>query len=139
MNPRATLAFGLDLHLTTAAEGGRLTALLGGHAENGRLNYRPNWGLPGMTPPEQTAAPVFGFSRENIAPGANCRAVIVAMFFAAVPLWSAVQPGTDLPMYEGTKVCGMGRVLWRKETQMPLPDPDVDRFVAWLEGRSEAH
>ena len=137
MEVRPTLAFGLDLHLRATAEGGRHTALLGGHAEGSRFNYRPNWGLPGMTPPEQTGGPVFGFSRENIAPGDRCRAVIVAIFFAEVPLWSEVRPGADLPMYEGSKVCGVGHVVWRVETRTPLPATDADRFVAWLEGRAD--
>ena len=73
---RDTVAFGIDLRLTTTAEGGRRTPLLGGWDRDQRFNYRPNWGLPTMTLPEQTGAPVFAFSRRNIAPGETCRAVI---------------------------------------------------------------
>ena len=29
--------------------------------------------------------------------------------------------------------------LWRTETQLPLPDADVEKFVSWLEGQSKAH
>ena len=89
METRATVAFGLDLHLTS-----------------------------------------------TVAQGEDCRAVIVAMFLPEVPMWSDVQTGADLLMYEGSKVCGVGHVLWRIETRMPLPDSDADRFLAWLEGAS---
>jgi hypothetical protein len=97
-----------------------------------RPNYRPNWGLPGMTPPEQTGAPVPGFARNNIAPGERVRAVIVAMYSEEVPLWTGVVEGIDLPMYEGSRVCGHGRVLWRAETKWPLPEGDEARFRSWL-------
>jgi len=85
-----------------------------------------------MVPPEQTGAPVFAFSREHIAPGEACRAVIFALFSKQVPLWAAVNEGTDLQMYEGTRVCGVGHVMWRAETKLPVPDEDVSRFLAWL-------
>lgn len=132
MQTRPTFAFGIDLHLTSTEDGGRLTPLLGGVRAEYRLNYRPNWGLPGMTPPEQTGAPVLGFSRENIAPGESVKAVIVAMFSEEVPLWTSVTEGTELPMYEGSRVCGRGRVLWRAATEWPLPEGDSAHFVNWL-------
>ena len=132
MESLATFVFGLELHLTPTADGGRQTTLLGGSATDRRFNYRPNWGLPGMTAPEQTGAPVFAFSREHIAPGEDARAVIVAMFPEEVPLWSAVPEGADLPMYEGPRVCGVGHVVWRAETQLPVSDADESRFLAWL-------
>jgi hypothetical protein len=130
---RDTFAFGIDLRLTTTAEGGRRRPLLGGADREHRFNYRPNWGLPGMTPPGQTGAPVFGFSRENIAPGESCRAVIVAFFPAELLRWASVGERTDLPMYEGTRVCGMGRVRWRAETELPVPPADETRFLRWLQ------
>jgi hypothetical protein len=132
MQARPTFAFGIDLHLTSTDAGGRGTPLLGGAGREHRLNYRPNWGLPGMTPPEQTGAPVLGFARENIAPGESVKAVIVAMFAEEVPLWSAVDEGTELPMYKGNRVCGHARVLWHAVTALPLPDADESRFVEWL-------
>jgi hypothetical protein len=132
MQRRPTFAFGIDLHLTSTEAGGRGTPLLGGAGRESRFQYRPNWGLPGMTPPEQTGAPVLGFSRENIAPGERVKAVIVAMLAEEVPLWLGVAEGTELPMYEGIRVCGHGRVVWRAETEWPLSDADESRFLEWL-------
>src|SRR5690242_11337455 len=117
---RDTFAFGIELRLTSTDEGGRQTPILGGTDPQYRFRYRPNWGLPGMTPPDQTGAPVFAFSRENIAPGESCRAVIVAFFPVVVPRWATVGQGAELPMYEGPRVCGVGRVLWRSATKLPL-------------------
>jgi hypothetical protein len=128
----ASLAFGIELRLSTRKDGGRSVPLLGGMAPETQFRYRPNWGLPGMRPPDQTGAPVLGFSRENIAPGDTVHAVIVAVFFDLVPSWSAVEEGCVLPMYEGPRAVGTGRVLWRMETSWPLPDDDRGRFLTWL-------
>lgn len=132
MDREPTYAFGIELRLTSSADGGRLTPLLGGRGSDRRFACRPNWGLPGMIPPEQTGAPVLGFSREDFAPGETCRAVIVAVFPSQVPLWAAVANGTILPMYEGARVCGVGHVVWRAVTSLPIPDEDASRFLAWL-------
>jgi hypothetical protein len=132
MDREATYAFGVELRLTPSADGGRLTPLLDGSGSDRRFHYRPNWGLPGMIPPEQTGAPVLAFSREQIAPGEACRAVIVAMFPSQVPRWAEVTVGTDLPLYEGSHVRGVGHVVWRAETKFPVPDEDESRFLAWL-------
>ena len=35
-------------------------------------------------------------------------------------------------MYEGVRVCGVWRVLWRSPTELPLPEADEQRFLAWL-------
>lgn len=67
MESFATVAFGVQPHLVETADGGRTTALLGGNDPAPRFKYRPNWGLPGKMPPDQTGAPVLGFSREYIA------------------------------------------------------------------------
>jgi len=86
-----------------------------------------------MTPPKQTGAPVFGFSRTNILPGDQCRAVIVAFLRALVPRWASVEVAAQLPMYEGSRVCGAGLVLWRTATELPVPPADGERFLAWLD------
>ena len=85
-----------------------------------------------MTPPDQTGAPVLAFSRSDVAPGEEVSVVIVPPFPEMVPLWAEVEPGTELPMYEGVRVCGVGRVLWRSPTELPLPEADEQRFLAWL-------
>ena len=130
-----SLAFGIELCLVTENDGGRSSPLLGGTAPETQFRYRPNWGLPGMRPPDQSGAPVLGFSRENIAPGDTVHAVIVAAFFDRVPLWSSVDEGCVLPMYEGPRTVGTGRVLWRRDTSWPLPDNDRDSFLTWLADR----
>lgn len=127
-----TFAFGVLLRLTSSDAGGRQTSLPGGDGPEVRFRYRPNWGLPGMTPPDQTGAPVLAFSRSDVAPGDEVRVVIVPPFPEMVPLWAEVQPGTELPMYEGVRVCGVGRVLWRTTTEWPLPEADEERFRGWL-------
>lgn len=96
-----TYAFGVLLRLTSTREGGRRIPLAGGWDREHRFNYRPNWGLPGMEPPDQTGAPVLGFDQEQIAPGDSARAVIVAFFPGMVPTWALVTPGERLAMYEG--------------------------------------
>ena len=132
-----SFAFGLLLRLTTTAEGGRTTPLAGGRGTDTRFEYRPNWGLPGMTPPEQTGAPVLGFDQTSIAPGDTVRVVIVPPYPPMVQAWTQVQPGDDLPMYEGSRICGHGRVLWRRDTMLPLPETDEQRFRRWLVDGSE--
>jgi hypothetical protein len=135
----STYAFGVHLRLTTTEEGGRSAPLLGGAGPGSRCRYRPNWGLPWMTPPEQTGAPVLGFSGENIHPGADARVVIVPPYPGMVPEWSRVAVGAVLAMYEGPRVCGHGRVLWRRETQLPMPVCDEDRFRAWVMDPAAPH
>lgn len=125
-------AFGILLQLTTTEQGGRRAALPGGAAPTNRFTYRPNWGLPQMVPPEQTGAPVLAFSRETVRPGEQVHAVIAPPFPQMVAEWSRVNVGDVLPMYEGSHVCGHGRVLWRRKTGLPMPDEDADRFSAWV-------
>ena len=90
-----------------------------------------------MVPPEQTGAPVLGFAREVISPGESVRAVIVAFFPPAVHLWEPVRPGIDLPMYEGPRVVGVGHILWRERTVLPLPTDDEATFRTWLGSTAE--
>jgi len=79
----------------------------------------------------------LGFDREQVAPGDTVRVVIVPPFPAMLPSWSQVDAGESLPMYEGARVCGHGRVLWRRATTLPLPIHDEDRFRRWLMEGSE--
>lgn len=129
---RDTYAFGVLLRLTSTDQGGRRTALLGGSGPDVMFWYRPNWGLPEMTPPEQTGAPVLAFSREHIQPGEQAHAVIVPPFPQMMAEWSRVRVGDVLPMYEGARVCGHGQVLWRRDTHLPMSDQDAERFRAWV-------
>jgi hypothetical protein len=90
-----------------------------------------------MVPPEQTGAPVLAFDQERVRPGDTARVVIVPPFPPIVAAWSRVQVGDDLPMYEGAKVCGYGRVLWRRQTTLPVPAEDEARYRRWLAEGSE--
>jgi hypothetical protein len=128
----STYAFGVLLRLTTTEQGGRTTGLAGGAEPEVTFQYRPNWGLPQMTPPEQTGAPVLAFSKADIRPGDDVHVVIVPPYPQMVPEWSHVSIGDVLPMYEGSRVCGHGLVLWRRDTGLPVPDDDAERFRAWV-------
>lgn len=127
-----TFAFGVELRLTTASEGGRSSPLSGDAITEARFAYRANWGLPGVTAPGQTGAPVLAFSQEPVEPGDEVRAVIVVPYPQTVPDWAAVEVGDVLPMYEGSRVCGHGRIAWRRQTLLPLPAEVQDAFMAWI-------
>lgn len=135
MDATPTFAYGLLLRIVPTHDGGRQSALIGGHEPEQRFKYRPNWGLPGMEPPDQTAAPVLGFDWTNIVPGDTCLAICVALFPQLG--WANVQPGADLLMYEGPRICGHARVMWRRSTMWPVPGADVDRFTQWLSESGE--
>lgn len=131
MDSYAAIAFGIDLHLKSVAEGGRSEPLV--NLLDRGWSYRPNWGLPGMAPPEQTGAPVLAFSRDEVLPGENVHAVILTLFPQMVDRWNLeVEPGVVLPMYEGSRVCGHGTVLWRANTTLPLDESEERRFLRWL-------
>jgi hypothetical protein len=131
-----TIAFGLLLKFAATKKDGRSSPLPGGHDISVRFTHRPNWGLPNMAPPDQIGAPVLGFSRSNIQPGDEVRAVIVPLYPEMVGEWDAVTVGDEL--YEGTRVYARARVLWRRGTSWPLPKQDEDRFRTWLAGPDEA-
>jgi len=135
MDPVSTIALGINLRFLPTAEGGRHTLLVGGSQPPVRFTYRPNWGLPGWPDGDQTAAPVLGFSRVDIQPGDDVRAVIVALFPVEVPMWRAVVAGDELRMYEGSRVCGRGHVAWVKGAIWPMPEDEEDRFARWLTRR----
>ncbi len=131
MDSYPAIAFGIDLHLTSTAEGGRSGPLL--NVSDRMLTYRPNWGLSSMAPPEQSGAPVLAFSRDVVLPGESVHAVIVTLFPEMVAQWDReVTPGVSLPMYEGARVCGHGTVIWRGDILTPLAEHDEQRFLQWL-------
>jgi hypothetical protein len=132
MEPITAVAIGIDLDLVPTVEGGRQTPLLGGHAEENRFAYRPNWGLPGWADGEQTAGPVLGFSRTNIEPGERTRAILVPLFPEHAPGWLDVEPNDVLRMYEGPRICGQGVVRWVEPATWPMPDGEQDRLIRWL-------
>lgn len=134
MDPVRTIALGIELHLVPTAEGGRQTPLLGGCEPSSRFTYRPNWGLPGWADGEQTAAPVLGFSRSDIQPGDDVRAIIVPLFAVEVAAWQDVAVGRALRMYEGSRICGRAVVIWVKPASWPMPKDDEEQLAGWLAG-----
>ncbi len=87
-----------------------------------------------MTPPDQSGAPVFAFSREQVLPGDSVHAVIATLVPEMVAQWDLeVEPGVVLPMYEGARVCGHGTVIWRTHITFPLQEREEQRFVKWLD------
>jgi hypothetical protein len=128
----SAIAFGIDLHLTPTAEGGRSTPLL--NLPDRRWTYRPNWGLPSMIPPDQSGAPVLAFSRDQVLPGESVHAVIATVFPEMVDQWNLeVEPGVVLPMYEGARVCGHGTVIWRTNITLPMDESEERPFLRWLD------
>jgi hypothetical protein len=123
------LALGLDLRLLATEEGGRSKPIT-----TGNLQYRPNWGLPGMAGTDQVGAPVLRFGREPLAPGETTRAVVIPRAPQSMHLWLEVKVGDELRMFEGPRVCGTGLVKWIADTERPMPEDDNDRFTAWAEG-----
>ena len=127
-----TVALGLDLRLARTEDGGRQTPLLGGHDEQHRFQYRPNWGLPGWQDGDQTMGPVLGFSRSHIHPGEETRAVIVAVLIESVPDWRSVGLGAELRMYEGSRICGRAIVRWVEPATWLMPIDEQARHAQWL-------
>lgn len=130
----ALLAFGIDLTLTSRAEGGRTTPLIGGQETSRRFQYRPNWGLPGWPDGEQTAGPVLGFSRREIAPADEVQAVFVALFVEHAP-WSTVGVGDVLRMYEGARVCGVAKVRWVERCTWSPAEEQMSKWDEWLDAQ----
>ncbi len=126
------LAFGLDLRLTTTADGGRKSPL--GLAAYEALQYRPNWGLPGMEHPDQVGAPVLCFGTTPLLPGARTRAVIIPLVDLSLATWEQVNAGEELRMYEGPKTCGFELVEWKARTLRPIPPDDHKAFETWCRG-----
>lgn len=44
--------------------------------------------------------------------------------------WERVEVGTELPMYEGLRACGRGRVLWRVHAPLPVSPSQAARLRA---------
>lgn len=127
--PRPALALGIELTLVRTEDGGRVSPVV----PAGDGTYRPNWGLPSMAPPGQTGAPVWRFSRTPVEPGDTVHAVILVVYPRTEAQWRAeVLPGAVLPMYDGPRVHGHGRVLWTGATRTPVPEQDAARFARWL-------
>lgn len=132
-----SLAFGLDLEVTPVSEGGR-SAPIDTSGVNSDYRYRPNWGLPEMVPTDQTGAPVWHFSSDVVNPGDRVKAVIVVPYPMTVDDWNLqVDIGSRLPMYEGSRVCGVGTVLWKRSVEVPLNNVDRAEFSSWL-GRTRS-
>ena len=132
MEPVEVLAIGVDLELMSTQDGGRQRPLPGGSEVSSRFTYRPNWGLPGWPDVEQTAGPVLGFSRTDIRPGDRARAILATLFLDHVPAWWDVSAGDELRLYEGSRVCGLGRVRWVEPATWPMPEAEQSRLAEWL-------
>ncbi len=128
----ATYAYGLRLRFTTVHEGGRVRPLHLVPEGADTYLYRSNWGLPGQTSPDQTGAPVVACSDELVRPGDEVSVVIVPVYAEVLAAWEVVAVDDLLPMYEGSRVCGHGRVLWRRATRLPVPADDVEVFREWV-------
>ena len=87
-----------------------------------------------MQPPDQAGAPVLAFSGRDVEPGQVVRAVIVPLFPDTLEEWAGVRAGLTLPMYEGSRVCGLGEVLWVRPAGLPLSPADEARFCDWVQG-----
>jgi hypothetical protein len=124
---QAWLAIGLDLTLVPAEGGGRQTTL----SLSEPFSYRPNWGLPGMTGPEQTGAPVLCSSAITLEPGGSARVVVIPRTDTHLTEWRLLGQGDDLRMFEGPRVCGHATVRWTQNTSRPPPVLDEARFRAW--------
>ena len=124
----ASFAFGLRLRLTTTQQGGRVTPLHLVPEGTDTYLYRSNWGLPRMTPPDQTGAPFVACSHELVRPGDEVLVVIAPVYAEVLAAWEVVAVDDLLLMYEGSRVCGHGRVLWRRMTRLPVPAEDVALF-----------
>ena len=111
------LIVGVQLHLRETSDGGRRTPV-----SAGRLTYQPNWSRTRPDATRQSGAPVLCTSQRTVAPGDNCRAVIVPLY---PPFWNGLQVGDQLYLYEGGRQCGEATVLKTAEITRPL-DPDIE-------------
>lgn len=131
MDGHPSLALGLRLRLTTPDEGGRRTPIGVSGEPVGQFQYRPDWALP-HAPERLTAAPVVGFSRTPVEPGATVRAVIVSLWPQSLSIWQKVVLGDILRMHEGARVCGLGTVLCVRPVSLPLSRTESSALEAWL-------
>lgn len=128
---KACVALGIILTLIPTAEGGRKQSIVPGP----ELEYRPNWGLPGMVGTEQIGAPVYRVGKNPLAPGESARAVIVSFLSpVARELWQAVNVGDELRMFEGGNIRRKALVEWTRETKRPVPPEDDAEFATWVDG-----
>ncbi|MBT2499391.1 hypothetical protein J7E25_09790 [Agromyces sp. ISL-38] len=125
-------ALGVRLAFTATSAGGRQRSVLGGNSIETRMQYRPNWGLPGWPDGDQTAGPVLGFSKSNISQGDTTEAVIIPLFAEQVPQWWEVGPGDAVRMYEGSRICGVATILWVDRTALTLTDAEAERLLQRL-------
>lgn len=76
-----------------------------------------------------------GFSREDIHPREAARAVLMPLIPDRVPEWRDVRPGDTVRMYEGSRICGHGIVVWAEPTTWSMCDDEQQRLAQWLEPR----
>lgn len=125
--PVPWLALGIELRLTTTEEGGR-TKTLGVDDDYRNLQYRPNWGLPGMTGTDQVGAPVLCFGNFPLALGDRTRAVIIPLVDLSLDLWRAVQVG-DACACSRVPACAAKHASSGSRAR-PGPSPTAMRLVS---------
>ena len=131
---KSWFAVGIDLHLAATEDGGRSKPL--GAAGYKPYEYRPNWRVPGMAPPNQIGAPVLHFGATPLYPGDRTRAVIVPFAATSLDLWRALNPGDELVLLEGPRICGQAHVAWITATTWPVLPHASESFMDWCTGGS---
>jgi hypothetical protein len=137
LGPQDWPAVGITLNLLTTAEGGRRTPLGSAGTDYVSFQYRPNWGLPGMKNAEQVGALVLCFGHFPVELGDTTRAVIVPFAPRSLDKWWRIEPGVELRMFEGARICGRATVEWITETGHPLSELDERKFLAWAQGQAD--
>jgi hypothetical protein len=90
------LAVGIEIRLLPAERDGREHPIGRVGESYVARQYRPDWRLPKMTPPEMSGAPVLCLEKYPLTPGVESRAVIVPLAPAMVPRWKQLCEGDAL-------------------------------------------
>jgi hypothetical protein len=121
------LVFGISLALVRTEDGGRHKPIVG--------TYSPDWSIPGMSEGWLVGGPVLCLGKPLLVPGETTRAVITPSSPDGLRLWETVTVGDDLQMFEGARLCGIGAVEWMRSIGRTISASEMERFVAWVEGR----
>lgn len=117
---------GIELVLRTTESGGRTRPV------DANWYGRVAGGFAGLDHPRsQAGAPVLCWRDSPVAPGEATYAVIQPMY---PEYWDGVAVGDVLYLYEGVRLCGLGRVCAREdlpEGHRPLDRTEAVRWSAW--------
>jgi hypothetical protein len=125
LGPQEWPAVGITLNLLTTAEGGRRKPMGAPEVTTSAFNTGPNWGLPGMKNAEQVGALVLCLGHFPVELGDTTRAVILPFAPRSLDEWRRIEPGVELRMFEGARICGRATVEWITETCLPLSEVDI--------------